>query len=86
MKFNTIIDNQVLEMKFSDSLNQLIIKKTENNIEIDCARISKNSYSLILNAKSHYLTINSHLQGYEVTVDNHTHIVQVQDLLDISKT
>ena len=82
MKYNTIINDQMLEMEFSDSLNQLL-NKTKNEIEIDCAKLSQNSYSLILNGKSHYLTINSHKQGYEVIVDHHTHIVQVQDELDI---
>ena len=82
MKFNTIIENQSLKMKFSDSLDQLLIKK-ENNLKIDSVRLSQNSYSLILNGKSHYITINSHLKGYEVTVDHHTHLVQVQDELDI---
>ena len=82
MKFNTIIDDQALEMEFAEFLDKLFIKK-DNIIEIDCAKLSQNSYSLILNGKSHYITINSHLKGYEVTVDHHTHLVQVQDELDI---
>ena len=82
MKFNTIIENQSLEMEFSDSLNQFSIK-TENDVGIDCVKLSHNSYSLILNGQSHYLTINPHLQGYEVTVDHHTHLVHVQDEVDI---
>jgi len=82
MKFNTIIENQSLEMEFSDSLNQFSIK-TENDMDIDCVKLSHNSYSLILNGQSHYLTIHPHLQGYEVTVDHHTHLVHVQDEVDI---
>ena len=82
MKFNTIIENQSLEMEFSDSFNQFFIK-TENDVRIDCVKLSHNSYSLILNGQSHYLTIHPHLQGYEVTVDHHTHLVQVQDEVDI---
>ena len=82
MKFNTIIENQSLEMEFSDSLNQFSIK-TENDMEIDCVKLSHNSYSLILNGQSHYLTINQQLQGYEVTVDHHTFLVHVQDEMDI---
>ena len=82
MKFNTIIENQSLEMEFSDSLNQFSIK-TENDVRIDCVKLSHNSYSLILNGQSHYLTIHPHLQGYEVTVDHHTHLVHVQDEVDI---
>ena len=82
MIFNTIIDNQSLEMEFSDSLDQLIIK-SGNNMEIDCVRLGQNSYSLILNGKSYYITLNTHLQGYEIMVDHHTQIVKVQDELDI---
>ena len=82
MKFNTIIENQSLEMEFSDSLNQFSIK-TENDVEIDCVKLSYNSYSLILNGQSHYLTIHPHLQGYEVTVDHQTHLVHVQDEVDM---
>jgi len=82
MKFNTIIENQSLKMEFSNSLDQLLIKK-EYNLKIDSVRLSQNSYSLILNGKSHYLTINPHLNGYEVMVDHHTHLVYVQDEVDI---
>ena len=82
MKFNTIIENQSLEIEFSDSLNQFSIN-TGDDLEIDCVKLSSNSYSLIINGQSHYLTINPHLQGYEVTVDHHTHVVYVQDEVDI---
>ena len=82
MRFNTIIDNQSLKMEFSDSLDKLLIK-TGNNIEIDCVQLNENSYSLILNGKSYYVTLNYHVQGYEITKDHDTHIVRVQDELEI---
>jgi len=82
MKFNTIIENQSLEIEFSDSLNLFSIK-TENDLEIDCVQLSQSSYSLILNGQSHYLTINPHLNGYEVMVDHHTHLVYVKNEVDI---
>ena len=82
MKFNTIIENQSLEIEFSDSLNQFSIK-TENDVGIDCVKLSHNSYSLILDGQSHFLTINPHIQGYEVTVDHHTHLVHVLDEVDV---
>ena len=50
---------------------------------IDCVQLSQNSYSLILNGQSHYLTINPHLNGYEVMVDHHIHLVYVKDEVDI---
>ena len=82
MKFKTIFDNQALEIEFSNFLNQLLIK-TEVNMEIDCVRLGQNSYSLIINGKSHYLIINPYLKGYEVTIKHHTYLIKVQDELDI---
>ena len=82
MKFNTIIEDISVEMEFSESLDQLSINQN-NELKIDCVHLSSNSYSLILNGKSHYLTINKQMDGYEVTVDHDTHLVQVQDEVEI---
>ena len=82
MKFNTIIEDKSVEMEFSESLDQLLINPN-NELKIDCVQLSSNSYSLILNGKSHYLTINKQMGGYEVTVDHDTHLVQVQDEVEI---
>ena len=82
MKFNTIIDDQSVEMEFSYSLNLLSIKSNKE-MQIDLAQLSVNSYSLILNGKPHYLTINKQSERYEITVDHYTHLVQVQDEMDI---
>ena len=82
MKFNTIIKDKSVEMEFSESLDQVLIKP-KYMLKIDCVQLSSNSYSLILNGKSHYITINKQINGYEVTVDHQTHLVQVQDEVDI---
>ena len=82
MKFNTIIENISLEMNFSDSINQYLINNNDN-VEIDCIQLSINAYSLLLNGKSHILTINKQIDGYDVTVDHHTYLVQVQDEVDV---
>ncbi len=82
MKFNTIIEDISVEMEFPESLDQLLINPN-NELNIDCVQLSSNSYSHILNGKYHYLTINIQMDGYEVTVDHQTHLVQVQDEVDI---
>ena len=82
MKFNTIIDDQSVEMEFSYSLNLLSIK-SKKEMQIDLVQLGVDSYSLLLNGKSHYLTINKQMDGYEVTVDHQTHLVQVQDEVEI---
>ena len=82
MKFNTIINNQSVEIEFSYSLNLLSIKP-KKEMQIDLVQLSVDSYSLLLNGKSHYLTINKQPERYEITVDHYTHLVQVQDEMDI---
>ena len=82
MIINTIIEDKSVEMEFSESLDQLLINPN-NELKIDCVQLSSNSYSLILNGKSHYLTINKQMDGYEVTVDHDTQLVQVQDKVEI---
>ena len=67
MKFNTIIENISLEMKFSDSINQHLINNNDN-VEIDCIQLSINAYSLLLNGKSHILTINKQIDGYDLSL------------------
>ena len=82
MKFNTIIDDQSVEMEFSHSLNLLSVKP-KKEMQIDLVQLGVDSYSLILNSKSYYLTINKQSEKYEITVDHYTHLVQVQDEMDI---
>ena len=82
MKFNTIINNQSVEIEFSYSLNLLSIKP-KKEMQIDLVQLGVDSYSLLLNGKSHYLTINKQPERYEITIDHYTHLVQVQDEIDI---
>ena len=82
--------NEEIRLEYeTDYLERLATKgkidsiKTEKNVGIDCVKLSHNSYSLILNGQSHYITINPQLEGYEVIVDHHTHLVYIQDEVDI---
>tara|TARA_B100000315_G_C14372022_1_gene493410 strand:- start:37 stop:543 length:507 start_codon:yes stop_codon:yes gene_type:complete len=83
MKFTTIIDNETMEMEFSSSLNKVQIIPQEDIKNIDCVRLSDNSYSLIIGGRTYHLTITPKLDNYEVTVDHHTHMVQIKDKLEI---
>ena len=82
MKFNTIIDDHSIEMEVSHSLNLLSIN-LKKEMQIDLVQLGVDSYSLLLNGKSHYLTINKQPDRYEITVDHYTHLVQVQDEMDL---
>ena len=69
-------------MEFSPSMDNMRVTQNNRIQEIDCVPLSTNSYSLIINDRTYYLTITNQLDGYEVTVDHHTHMVQVKDELE----
>ena len=79
MNFSTIIAGEVLDMDFSASMDTIHIIQNNSKQKIDCVPLSANSFSLILNDRTYHLTITTQLDGYEVTVDHHTHYVQVKD-------
>ena len=82
MKFNTIIDNKNIELEFSESLDELLLKN-KKRYKIDCIQLSKNSYSLILDGKSHYIIVNNKSNPYEIIIDHYKYYVSVNNELDM---
>ena len=82
MKFKTIIDGQALDMDFSNDMKLLSVH-LKDDMKIDWTQLSLNSYSLLLDGKSHFLTTYKLLNGYEVTINHQTNFVKVQDEIDI---
>ena len=83
MNFSTIIAGDVVDMEFSSSMGTVRVTNNKSKQEIDCVSLSANSFSLILNGRTYHLTITTQLDGYEVTVDHHTHFVKVKDRLEL---
>ena len=79
MKFQAIIDETTIDISIQNKPSGMEIICDNESIEIDCQPLSPHSYSLIINEKSHFLSIRSHPQGYEVTIDQHTNIVTIMD-------
>ena len=79
MKFQAIIDETAIDISILNQPLGMKIICNHESIKVDCQPLSPQSYSLILNGKSHFLSIRSHPQGYEVTVDQHTNIVRIMD-------
>ena len=83
MNFSTIIAGDILDMEFSPSMDTMQVTQNKTNLAIDCVSLSANSFSLILNGRIYHLSISHKLDGYEVTVNHHTHFVQVKDKLEL---
>ncbi len=79
MKYQAIIDEQIINFNVEQTNSSLDISLENNTLDVDCRPLTTNSFSLILNGKSHYLTITESNEGYEVTVDQHTNLVKVKD-------
>ena len=83
MNFSTIISGDVLNMEFSSSMNTMRVTQNKSKEIIDCVPLSSNSFSLIYNGHIYHLTITAQLDGYKVTVDHHTHFVEIKDRLEL---
>ena len=79
MKFQAIIDETTIDISIQNRPSGMEIICDNESIKVDCQPLSPHSYSLIINEKSHFLSIRSHPQGYEVTIDQHTNIVTIMD-------
>ena len=82
MKFSTIIDNQTLNLELLPDLDKVKIQSTNSKKSIDCVPLSENSYSLIVNGKTYYITNISKFDGYEISVDHYTHHIHVKDEIE----
>ncbi len=83
MNFRTIIDDTELDFDFTHAPEKITIVGHPRKVEVDLVSLGENAFSLLLDNKSHYLTIIEEPDGFEVTVDHHTHIVTVQDDTEI---
>ena len=79
MNFQAIIDGTTLDISIHDKSPALEIICDNESIEVDCQPLSSHSYSLIIDGKSHFLSILLHPQGYEVTIDQHTNVVTIKN-------
>jgi len=79
MKFQAIIDETIIDISIINQSSGMEIFCDNETVEIDCQPLSAHSYSLILNGKSHFLSIHEHPQGYKVTIDQHTNVVAIKD-------
>ena len=79
MKYQIIIREKTLEFDVIDTSEGYDIQFNDALINMDCARLTGNSFSLILNDRSFYLTITEHEIGLEITVDQKTDVVKIKD-------
>ena len=82
MNYKTIINDKYSEMEFTSEFDKLYLSK-KKQINIDCIELSENSFSIIINGRSHILTIYRQIDGYQVIVDHNIFFIKVLDELDI---
>ena len=82
MNYKTIINGIFNELKLSSKSDKLYISK-QDEIKFDCIALNENSFSLIINGRSHILTINKKMDGYEIIIDHHVYFIKVLDKLDL---
>ena len=82
MQFKTTINEIDMNLNFNlDSKNLLLY--LDPNTKIDCQKLSLNTYSLLLNGKSYYISIRKNIDEYIVSIDHTSYSVKVYDKYDI---
>ena len=74
-----IIDEIVSNISIQNFKSNTHIKYNSEKLTIDVEKISKNTYSLILDGKSYIISVSSNEQNYEVTVNQNSNTVRVMD-------
>jgi len=79
MKFQTLIGEQKLDFDVQISPAEVTVTAEGEALNVDCVQLSPNSFSLIIDGGSYYLSITEHDEGFEVTVNQQTTLVNVKD-------
>ncbi len=83
MKYRTTIGSEVLWFEVTCGTDPVEIKLLEHSTTLDCRRLSPNSFSLLTDGKSYFLTITENGGSYSVTVNQQPVDVLVQDETEI---
>jgi biotin carboxyl carrier protein len=81
LKFKTTNNNIDVDMNINLNSDNIIIESTDIT-EIDFIQLNANTFSLILNGKSYYVSVSKQATDYEVNVDHTSYIIKVKDKCD----
>ena len=83
MNFQTTIDGNKLDIDLTSTIDAIHVKYNKTKKIVDCVPIGPNSFSLLLNGNTHYISIIPQKNSYHVTVDYQTYTVEIKDTLEI---
>lgn len=79
MKYLITIGAIKLEFEVNPDTRPFGIEPLGSSVKMDCRQLSRNSFSLLIDGKSYFLTITENGEGFAVTVNQKTVDVFVQD-------
>ena len=71
-----------MEIELSDSSKNISLN-TKHKISFDCKKLTNNTYSIILNGKSHFIIVNKNENDYNLTINHQTQTIKIQDEFDL---
>ena len=83
MNFQTTIDGNILDIELTSTMEAIHVEYNRTKKMVDCVPLGPNSFSLLLNGITHYISIIPQKNSYHVTVDYNTYTVEVKDTLEI---
>lgn len=83
MNFQAQIGNDTISFELYEKDDKVKLKLYDKTENLDVVRISQNSYSVLANGRSYYLTITEHPEGYYVSVGKSSLLIRIKDESDI---
>ncbi len=83
MKFQASIDDQLIDFSIANQGDGFLVEIDASSLVVDSIQLSPYSYSLIINGKSHYLSLTNINGGYRVTLDQQSFNVHLKDEIQI---
>ena len=83
MNFQTTIDGNILDIELTSTMEAIHVEYNRTKKLVDCVPLGPNSFSLLLNGCTHYISIIPQKNSYHVTVDYKTYTVEVKGILEV---
>ncbi len=84
MIFRAAIGEGAIELQVRSENGRLVVEIAGHQPEVDLVRLSPFSYSLLLDGRSHYLSIRPDRDGYLVILRQQTYHIRLRSELDLT--
>lgn len=83
MKFEATIHETTIQFDIKGELPNIQFRSNKKVINTNLKRLSANTYSLLFDGRSYYISINEEDPGFKVTINGTTHFIDIKNEQDL---